>query len=86
MNLLLYLLPPAHRYPMKPCREIAFEFATDSCPVINRYSKQSFHPGTENPLAICFDDPGLDAPIQYFGNTANTMAEILLSRYDYFSI
>jgi energy-coupling factor transporter ATP-binding protein EcfA2 len=84
MSLLRPLLPPAQRYAMKPCREIAFEFASEGYPVISRYSRQSFHPAMQLPAAICFDDLGLEATIQYFGNSTNTMAEILLSRYDYF--
>lgn len=84
MNLLRYILPLTSRYLIKSCREITFEFAVNGYPVINRYSKQSFHSATETAVGICFDDLGLDAPVQYFGNTPNVMAEILLSRYDYF--
>jgi hypothetical protein len=84
MSLLRHILPPARRYQVKSCREIAFEFAVDGFPVISRYSKQSFHPASAIPVAICFDDLGLESTVQYYGNPANTMAEILLSRYDYF--
>lgn len=84
MHLLRHIMSPTGRYLVKPCREIAIEFATDGYPVITRYSKQSFHPGTGTPVAICFDDLGPEPAVQYFGNPCNTIAEILLSRYDYF--
>lgn len=84
LSLLRHIMPPSQRYPVKPCRDIAFEVAVSGYPAINRYGKQSFHPATQLPASICFDDLGLEPTIQYFGNTVNCMAEILLTRYDYF--
>lgn len=89
MKLLRLILPTKDRYPIKSCREIAFEFATDGYPVIGKYGRQSFstyaYTGAEAvPMAICFDDLGLEPIVQYYGNSANVMAELLLSRYDFF--
>lgn len=85
MNLLRFLLPAPDRYCIKPCRDIAFDYARDGYEVIHRYNKRSFIQSMPRlPLTICFDDLGLEPIVQYFGNTCNCMAEILLGRYDYF--
>jgi len=85
MNLMRFLLPAPQRYCIKPCRDIAFDYARDGYEVIQRYAKRSFIQSMpREPLSICFDDLGLEPVVQYFGNTCNTMAEIILSRYDYF--
>lgn len=77
MKLLRWLLPPAQRYAVKPCRETAFEFGEEGFPVLTRYTKQYVKP-------LCLDDLGRETAVQYFGNTVNVMAELLLSRYDYY--
>ncbi|MFD2888074.1 hypothetical protein [Chitinophaga cymbidii] len=64
------------------CREISFQFANVGFDVIHRYSRQSFQPYSDTPKTYCFDDLGLESPVQCWGNTCNVMAEILLSRYD----
>ena len=84
MNLMRYLLPPSFSHRMKSCREVAFEYANEGYPVIRRYTKKCFQFDSPLPITICFDDLGLETEMQYFGNPCNTMAEVLLSRYDYF--
>jgi energy-coupling factor transporter ATP-binding protein EcfA2 len=85
LNLMRHLLPAECRYAIKPCREIAMAYSQDGYEVIQRYTRLSFNPYTQAPLTVCFDDLGLESPVQYFGNLCNTMAEILLSRYDHFT-
>lgn len=86
MNLMRYFLPAHHRYAIKPCRDVATEFARDGYEALIRYTRKSFNSYTNLPFTVCFDDLGLEPAVQHFGNASNTMAEILLSRYDHFML
>lgn len=77
MNLMKLLTPTAHKFYIKSCRDISFEFIRDGYETIHKYSKSA-------PKTICFDDLGTENNLKYFGNECNVMAEILLSRYDLF--
>ncbi|MDR6843369.1 ATPase [Flavobacterium granuli] len=77
MNLMKDLTPTAHKFLIKPSRDISFEFIKDGYEIIHKYSKSA-------PKTICFDDLGTENNLKYFGNECNVMAEILLSRYDLF--
>ncbi len=82
MNLMKYLTHTEHKFYIKPCREISFEFIQDGYQIIHKYSiGKLYH--SEAKL-ICFDDLGVENHLKYFGNECNVMAEILLSRYDLF--
>lgn len=82
MNLMKYLTPTEHKFYIKPCRDISFEFIQDGYQTIHKYSiGKLYH--SEAKL-ICFDDLGVENNLKYFGNECNVMAEILLSRYDLF--
>lgn len=63
-------------YRMKPSREVAFEFNNQGYETIHKYGKGE--------TIYCFDDLGVEKSLKHFGNDCNTMAEILLSRYDNF--
>ena len=80
MNLMKYLTPIEHKFSVKPCRDISFEFIQDGYEVIHRYSKGKLYQSEAK--TICFDDLGTENNLKYFGNECNVMAEILLSRYD----
>jgi DNA replication protein DnaC len=82
MNLIKLTLPPEHRYIVKSCREVSFEFIQEGYTIIRKYSNLSFK--NEIPRVYCFDDLGTENSLKYFGNDCNVMAEILLSRYDLF--
>lgn len=82
MFLLRLYLPFENRYTVKSCRDISFEFIKDGYPIISKYSHHSFR--NNQPLTYCFDDLGTENNLKHFGNECNTMAEILLSRYDLF--
>ena len=85
LNLMRYFLPPEYRYSIKPCREIAHAYTEAGYEVIQRYTRLSYNPYTQDPLTFCFDDLGLEETlVQYYGNNCNAMSEILLSRYDQF--
>ncbi|OOG75468.1 ATPase [Flavobacterium sp. A45] len=77
MNLMKHLTPTAHKYSVKPCRDISFEFIKEGYEIIHKYSNSA-------PKTICFDDLGTENNLKYFGNECNVMAEIMLSRYDLF--
>jgi DNA replication protein DnaC len=77
MNLMKHLTPLAHKFSVKPCRDISFEFIKEGYEIIHKYSKTT-------PKTICFDDLGTENNLKYFGNECNVIAEILLSRYDLF--
>ncbi|CAM3776934.1 ATPase [Flavobacterium gelidilacus] len=82
MNLMKHLALPDHKYSVKPCRDISFEFIQDGYEIIHRYSKGKLY--HSEPRTFCFDDLGTENNIKYYGNECNVMAEILLSRYDLF--
>ncbi len=66
---------PEHRYTIKSTRDIASEFNQEGYPIIQKYGKSS------NKI-YCFDDLGVENNMKYYGNECNTVAEILLQRYD----
>lgn len=74
---------PRHR--LMPCREVALEYTRKGYDAIQRYTKQSFNLYTGHPFTICFDDLGQESPVRYHkAPICNTMAVILVSRYQYF--
>jgi DNA replication protein DnaC len=80
MTLMKYLTPAEHKFIVKPCRDISFEFIKDGYEVIHRYSRGKLD--QLDPKIYCFDDLGLENNLKYYGNECNVMAEIILSRYD----
>jgi energy-coupling factor transporter ATP-binding protein EcfA2 len=82
MNVMRFVPPPERNHIMKTCRDISFEFIQEGYEVIWRYSRMSFN--NSHPKIYCFDDLGTEQSLKYFGNECNVMAEILLSRYEYF--
>lgn len=80
MNIMKYLTPTEHKFYVKPCRDISFEFIQDGYQIIHKYSKGKLY--EYEPKTICFDDLGTESNLKYYGNECNVMAEILLSRYD----
>lgn len=80
MTLMKYLTPTEHKFILKPCRDISFEFIKEGYEVIHQYSKGKQQ--QLDPKIYCFDDLGLENNLKYYGNECNVMAEILLSRYD----
>lgn len=83
MNLMKYLTPTEHKFFVKSCRDISFEFIQDGYQIIQKYSKGKLY--EFEPKTICFDDLGTENNLKYYGNECNVMAEILLSRYDIFT-
>lgn len=81
MNLMKKLTSAEHKFYVKPCRDISYEFIQEGYEIIQKYSKGKLYP---DPKTICFDDLGTENNIKYYGNECNVMAEILLSRYDLF--
>lgn len=86
MNIMKHLTKTEHKFSVKPCRDISFEFIQDGYEVIHKYSKDLRLRGGQ-PVAVryCFDDFGIEQNLKYFGNECNVMAEILLSRYELFT-
>lgn len=82
MTLFRFYLQDSHRHIVKSCRTISFEFIQEGYSVIQKYSNHSFN--QDIPKTYCFDDLGTENTLKYYGNDCNIMAEILLSRYDYF--
>ncbi|TDD95085.1 P-loop NTPase family protein [Flavobacterium cellulosilyticum] len=82
MNLMKALTKSEHKFSIKPCRDISFEFIQEGYEVIHKYSKGKLY--VSEPKTICFDDLGTENNLKYFGNECNVMAEILLTRYDIF--
>lgn len=82
MNVMKFLTPIEHKFLIKPCRDISFEFINDGYEIIHKYSKGKLY--QSDPKIYCFDDLGTENNLKYFGNECNVMAEIVLSRYDIF--
>jgi DNA replication protein DnaC len=82
MNLMKHLTAAEHKFYIKPCRDISYEFIQEGYEVIHKYSKGKLY--VSEPKTICFDDLGTEKNLKYFGNECNVMAEIMLSRYDIF--
>lgn len=83
INLMKYIAPTEHKFFVKPCRDISFEFIQDGYQIIHKYSKGKLY--ESEPKTICFDDLGTENNLKYYGNECNVMAEILLSRYDIYT-
>jgi DNA replication protein DnaC len=86
MNLMRYISAAHTHHIMTSTRKISFQFIQEGYKIIQKYSDQSFVIGNQEwePKIYCFDDLGAESALKYFGNDCNVMAEILLSRYDYF--
>jgi energy-coupling factor transporter ATP-binding protein EcfA2 len=85
MNLMKSLTGLEHKFSIKPCRDISFEFISDGYEVIHRYSKNvGLKSNQTNASRYCFDDLGIENNLKYYGNECNVMGEIILSRYDLF--
>lgn len=82
LNIMKYLTPAGHKFSVKPCRDISFEFIKDGYQVIDKYANGRLY--TSDPKIYCFDDLGVENNLKYYGNECNVMAETLLSRYDIF--
>ncbi|RZJ33980.1 MAG: ATPase [Flavobacterium sp.] len=82
LSIMRFLAPVEHKFSVKPCRDISFEFINDGYEIIHRYSKGKLY--QSEPKIYCFDDLGAENNLKYFGNECNVMAEIVLSRYDIF--
>jgi DNA replication protein DnaC len=83
INLMKHLTSAEHKFFVKPCRDISFEFIQDGYEIIHKYSKGKLY--QSEPKTICFDDLGTENNLKYYGNECNVMAEILLSRYELFT-
>jgi energy-coupling factor transporter ATP-binding protein EcfA2 len=84
LNLMKFFLPTGKRFIIKSCRDISFEFCEEGYTTIRKYSNQSYN--KDIPKTYCFDDLGTETNLKYYGNDCNVMAQILLSRYDLFTI
>lgn len=62
------------RYQVKSTRDVAVEFNKEGYDTINTYGRAK--------RILCFDDLGVEQNIKFYGNECNTMAEILLHRYE----
>lgn len=74
MHLIRLLAHPEQQFMVKSSREIAFEFNKEGYEVINHYGKRN--------RRLCLDDIGVEQNIKFYGNECNTIAEVLLQRYE----
>lgn len=82
MHLMKFVAQTNHKFILKSCREVSFEFIQEGYQTIHKYSiGQLYHAELRN---YCFDDLGVESNLKYYGNECNVMAEIMLSRYDLF--
>ncbi|PHR48021.1 MAG: ATPase [Fluviicola sp.] len=74
MNILRQFLFREDYYIIKSARDIAFEYQKDGVETIQKYGKQH--------NTLCIDDLGVENNSKFYGNECNTIAEILLQRYE----
>jgi energy-coupling factor transporter ATP-binding protein EcfA2 len=74
MILIQTVLLPCEQFQVKSARSIAHEFNQEGFPIIATYGHRK--------RTICFDDLGVEQNIKFYGNECNTIAEILLHRYE----
>ena len=86
MNLFRSINAQFKPHIMVTCRNITLQFSQEGHSVIQQFSDCAFRKGKPElePITYCFDDLGVENTLKYFGNDCNVMAEILLSRHDYF--
>lgn len=82
MTLMRHFAYPDHNYLIKSTRDIAAEFNQEGYPVIQKYGKAKHRVKPFAPIIYCFDDLGVENNMKYYGNECNTVAEILLQRYE----
>lgn len=75
MNIMLKFTYIETMYNIVSTRDIAAAYNQEGFPIIHKYGKTS--------NIFCFDDLGVERSMKHFGNDCNTVAEILLSRYDF---
>jgi DNA replication protein DnaC len=76
MTLIRDFFPTSFRPILKSTRQVSYEFIKEGYEIIDQYGKSV--------KVFCFDDLGVESSLKHYGNECNTMAEILLSRYDQF--
>lgn len=74
MHLIQTLCLTDERFQIKSAKDIANEFNRDGYDTIQNYGKR--------PRPLCIDDIGVENSTKFYGNECNTIAEILLCRYD----
>ncbi len=84
MNLMRFLVPSNQSFRIRSAREIAMAYSIHGYEVLMQYTRQSFNQFSRAPVTWCFDDLGTEPMVMYYGNDCNTMAQILLSRYDHY--
>lgn len=69
MHIMKCLAHMEHKFTLKPCRDISFEFISDDYSTIHKYSKDLRLRGGQ-PVAAryCYDDLGIENSLKYFGN------------------
>ena len=82
ITLMRHFTYPDHKYIVKTTRDIASEFNQEGYPVIQKYGKSRNLVRPFGGKIYCFDDLGVENNMKYYGNECNTVAEILLQRYD----
>lgn len=84
MHLMKFLVPAEQSFRVRSSREIAMAYSMHGYEVLQQYTRSSFNPYSRAPVTWCFDDLGTEPMVMYYGNECNTMAQILLSRYDHY--
>jgi len=74
----------AEKPVFRSCSDVVFDFNTKGYEGIEQYTRGAFWSYSSQPLVHCFDDLGPEPIGNYYGNNTNVIAEILLSRYNYF--
>jgi len=74
MTLMKHFAYSDHNYIIKTTRDVAIEFNDVGYPAITKYGKSN--------KIFCFDDLGIENNIKHYGNECNTIAEVILCRYD----
>lgn len=82
----MFMDNPSKSYAVIPCRRISADYQKEGVSGIEKYYGL-MNPGVRMTfghmeLGICFDDLGTESGAKNYGNEANVMSEIILSRYE----
>jgi DNA replication protein DnaC len=82
----MFMDNPLESFAVIPCRRISADFQKEGVAGIEKYYGY-LNPGVKmtfghQDLGMCFDDLGTENGAKNYGNEANVMSEIILSRYE----
>lgn len=83
----MFMDNPKASYSVFSCRVVASDFARDSFEGLDKYyglCRRGVNVFRHSKFGQCFDDIGTESSVKNFGNQANVMEDVILTRYEKF--